>query len=280
MDRFDWLELDAQPELGGNGLSEAPSDGESYLKAARAMRASGHFRAAASYYERAVALEEHLYWAWVEWVDTLVRSNHGDVAEWVAAKAVDLYRRVRPLYAANALALCHRGRFEEARYQSDISLDEPEPSWYAQCVRAELSLVADSRGRPGVRGLMERAIDSADEPWEPCFLGGWMFLDAGFAALAAGYFAEAGHYNPHAPIVWLCLGDCFHELRLYEQAVFYYQKVLELESIHDLALKRQRRSKPKLFGLMRLFRKRDLRARWNKEYEKLTERLEPTQHDF
>jgi hypothetical protein len=76
------------------------------------------------------------------------------------------------------------------------------------------------------------------------------------------------------------LGDCFHELRLYEQAVFYYQKVTELESTHDLALKRQKLSKPKLFGLMRLFRKRDLQARWNQEYEKLKERLEPTQHDF
>ena len=280
MDRFDWLEVGEQPKPEGAPVSWVPNDGYECLKAARSMRASGHFGAAASYYERAVALEEHLYWAWVEWVDTLVRANQLKAAEATAAKAVDLYRQTRPLYAASALALVHTGRLKEARYQSDISLDEPEPSWYAQCARAELWLMENKHDRKRVRAYIDRSIEGAESPWEPCFLGGWMFLDAGFAALAAGYFAEAGHYNPHAPIVWLCLGDCFHELRLYDQAVFYYQKVTELESTHDLALKRQKLSKPKLFGLMRLFRKRDLQARWNQEYEKLKERLEPTQHDF
>lgn len=81
---------------------------------------------------------------------------------------------------------------------------------------------------------------------------------------------EAGHFQPRAPSSWLGLGDCFYALKLYDQALFRYQHVTDLVPRHELALERQRACSPKLFGLMRAFRKPDPQTRWKEEYRKLT----------
>ena len=137
-------------------------------------------------------------------------------------------------------------------------------SWYLSCVQAEI-ILADNKGysKEAIRCL-EEAFATAEDAWEPYFLGGWFMLDADLPTWAAGYFAEAGHQHPTAPIVWLCLGDCFRELRLFDQAKFYYQKACELEPEHHLALKRQRDCTPLIFVLMHIFSKESLIERWNK----------------
>lgn len=283
MDRFDWIEI-------GKGFEEAtrdgaaqrgrPYDGPTYYRAAREMREAGHFGAAASFYQKALGFDEHHYSAWVELIDTLVRARQYEAAEARSATAVDTYRQVRPLYASRALALAHQGQFKEAYSFSDVSIEGEEPSWYARCVRAELVLREDVTRRPEALEFLEEAAKLAKAPWEVYFTGGWMLLDAGLPAHAAGYLAEAGHCNPKAPIAWLCLGDCFRELRLYDQALFYYQRVTELEPESKLALERQRSCGPKLFGLMRVFAKSNLQERWKKEFEKLQEPWEPEIDDF
>lgn len=288
MDRFDWLELD-----GGFGDTEEavpaqsrvrprvrPHDGPTYYRAGREMREAGHFRAAALFYEKAVGFDEHHYVAWVELCDTLVRAKQLGLAEEKSAAAVDGYRQVRSLYAVRALVLAHQGNFREAYEFSDVGLEGEEKSWYAHCVRAEILLRQDVGQREQALGFLEAAADLAESPWEVYFVGGWMLLDAALPALAAGYFGEAAKCNPRAPIGWLCLGDCFRELRLYDQALFYYQRVVELEPSNELALERQKQCGPKLFGLTRVFRRHTLQERWKKEFDKLVEHWEPGPDDF
>ena len=82
-----------------------PHDGPSFYRAAREMRASGHFRTASDFYQKAVGFDTHLHDAWVEWVDTLVRAKQLDQADAVSARALETHRQVRPIYAARALAL-------------------------------------------------------------------------------------------------------------------------------------------------------------------------------
>ncbi len=125
----------------------------------------------------------------------------------------------------------------------------------------------DISQRKQALACLEDAVSWADPAWEAHFAAGWMLLDAELPTLAAGHFAEAGHAKPYASIAWLCLGDCFRALRLYDQALFYYQRVTELEPTHDLALKRQKECSPKLFGLMRVFNRNALRKRWNERSE-------------
>jgi tetratricopeptide (TPR) repeat protein len=90
------------------------------------------------------------------------------------------------------------------------------------------------------------AAEREEDRWEPYFVGGCVLLDAGYPALAAGYFSETAHYNPRAVIGWICLGDCFQSLKLYDQALFYYQQATELEPTHEVALARQHNCVPML----------------------------------
>lgn len=283
MDRFDWLELtfDDNAALGRQiPIRTRPTDGPSFYRAARQMRASGHFKAASDFYEKAIGYDPHNYAAWVELVDTLVRGKHCEAAGAKSQEALDTYRKVKPLYAARALALAHTGKIREAYGYLDVAVDGADNAWYPRCVYAEILLRTSPDNRGEALNYLEEAANRAQHRWEPHFLGGWTLLDAGYAALAAGHFAEAAHYHPRAPIVWLCLGDCFRELRLFEQAMFYYQRVIEIEPAHALAIERQRVTAGKGFGLLRLFRKPDLYRRWNDEYAKLVEKWEPTIDDF
>lgn len=271
MDRFDWLEL-REPEAGTPAaepaLSVQPHDGLSFYQAARELRQAGHFRPAVQFYEKAVGFQPHHYIAWVELVDTLVRARQYAAAAERSAYAVDTFRQARVLYAARALVLLHTGKPNEAEGYVRVALEDERPSWYAKCVEAELWLRRTPAQRKRVLQCLETAVDWTDAPWEPHFLGGWMLLDAHLPTLAAAHFAESCHWNPAAPITWLCLGDCFREVRLYDQALFYYDRALELEPTHPVAQRRRESCDRLVYGLMRLFDARTLRERWRKRYEK------------
>ena len=267
MDRFDWIEIEDEVAAARQAQQQArvkPYDGPTYYEAARRMRESGHFKPAVDYYERAVGFQPHDYACWVELIDTLVRARQLEAADERSYQALDAYRQVRVLYASRALVLAHLGQYREAKRHLEISLDADEP-WYAKCVEAEILLRQNVSQRARALACLEDAVAWAEPVWEAHFAAGWMLLDADLPTLAAGHCAEAGHANPYAAIGWLCLGDCFRALRLYDQALFYYQRVTELEPTHSLALKRQKECSPKLFGLMRVFKRDALRKRW-KEY--------------
>lgn len=272
--RFDWLELDVEPSREGKGHDQPaprrmPTDGPSFYRAAREMREAGHFKAAADFYRKAIGFDDYHYGARAELIDTLVRANRIQEAARQADDAIESYGQVRLFYASKALVLAHGRRIGDALSHSDVSIEGDENSFYAYAVRAEVLLRQSTQNRQQSVDLIEKSADLTSIPWEPFFLGGWMFLDAGLPALAAGLLAEACRYNPRAAISWLCLGDAFRDLRLYDQALFYYQRVTELESTNELALERQRKCGPLIYGLMRVFRKTDLRNRWAKELEKL-----------
>ena len=284
MDRFDHLELNAESEPSGIASTEpltrqAPTDGPSFYRAARQMREAGFFGAAAGFYERAVGFDDQNYRAWVQWVDCLVRGGKAEQADAVSREAVSNYGQVRLFYASRALALAHQGAFQEALPQSDVSVEGKEPHWYALCIRAELYLRMSQDNLEVARKLLEEAVEKG-MGWEPHFIGGWALMDTGWPALAAGYFSEAVRCRPSAAAGLICLGDAFRALRLHDQAMFYYQKVTEVEPNHQLALERQKACAPSLFGLMRVFRRENLRKRWNREFEKLVKHWEPTINDF
>jgi tetratricopeptide (TPR) repeat protein len=276
MDRFDWLELDSTIGVDAPKPLEKtapaprvrPHDASSFYRAAREMRESGHFKAATDFYQKAVGFDDRHYAARVELVDTLIRAGRIDEAQRASNEAYENYRQVRPFYASRALVLAHSRRFDEALSCSDVSVEGGDRSWYSRCIRGEILLKMDTGFRFDALELFAQAESMTRTPWEPLFLAGWVLMDAKLYALAAGHLADAAHLNPRVPLCWLCLGDCFRELRFYEHAVFYYQRVMELEPTNELALERQRRCGSQVFGLMRLFRKDDLHRRWRLEFDK------------
>jgi tetratricopeptide (TPR) repeat protein len=273
MDRFDWLEFDTgvgeSQKKRGPALRTQPTDGPSYYRAAREMRQAGHFKAAADYYRKSISFDDHHYAAWVELVDTLVRAQRIEDADRVSDEALRAYRQVRPLYAARALVLAHRGKFDEAYPLAQVSVEGGDRSWYSRCVFGELMLRTNAAQRAEALDRFEEAMDLADGHWEAPFLAGLPLLDAKLPALAAGYFSEAARAKPLAPICWLCLGDAFRDLKLFDQALFYYQRVVELEPSNEIALQRQKDTSPLLYGLTRVFRRDSLKRRWQREFEKL-----------
>ncbi len=273
MSRFEWLELpDRRPaQAADTAERQAPTDATSSYRAARRMRESGYFDAAVPYYQRAVGFNDQDYRAQVELVDTLVRAGRIQDADAASYAALNNYRQVRIFYASRALALAYRGSYAEAFPLSDISMEGNAPP-YARCVRAELLLKSSLDNRSTALALLNEALSAPDSLWESYFVGGLILLNAGCAPYAAGFLAEAVHYNPRAVAGFLYLGDCFRALRLYEQALFYYRKAEELEPKHAIALQRQKECVPSVFGLMRVFQFGTLRNRWNKEYEKLTQK--------
>lgn len=276
MDRFDWLELDSTPGVAAPasprnvvpaGPVTMPKDAPSFYRAARGMREAGHFKAATDFYRRAVGFDDHHYDAWLELVDTLVRARRVAEADAASLEAHENHKQVRVLYASRALALAHLGRFDEAMQFSDVSVDADE-SWYSRSVRGEILLRMDFGFRGEALALFEEATRLAQNAWEPAFLAGWVLLDAKQFALAAGYLAEAAHLRPRASLTWLSLGDCFRELKFYEQALFYYQRVTELEPSSEIAIQRQKECGPLMFGLMRAFSRDSLQKRWRREFDK------------
>ena len=275
MDRFDWLELDStpgldvpQPKVAPIAPATMPKDAPSFYRAARAMREAGHFKAATDFYRKAVGFDDHHYDAWVELIDTLVRARRLAEADAASREAHEAYKQVRVLYASRALVLAHLGQFNDAMRFSDVSVDVDD-IWYARTVRGEALLRMNAGFREEALALFEQGTRLAQNAWEPAFLAGWALLDAKLYALAAGYLAEAAHQCPRASLTWLCLGDCFRELQFYEQALFYYQRVTELEPNSEIALERQRECGPKMFGLMRAFSRDSLQKRWRRDFDKL-----------
>lgn len=273
MSRFEWLEFDDQAKAPAAyaAVQQTPTDGPSFYLAARRMRESGFFDAAATFYERAIGFNDQDYAARVELADTLIRAKRIEEADRASYDALNNYRQVRLFYASRALALAHRGSLDEAFPLSDISMEGNAP-WYARCVRAELLLKQSLDHRSEALSLLQEAVSVADFLWEVHFVGGMILLSAGWAVLAAGFFGEAVHCNPRGVAGLLYLGDCFKALRLYEQAQFYYQKAQEVEPKHELALQRQKECAPAIFGLTRVFHRESLGKRWNKEYEKLVQK--------
>jgi tetratricopeptide (TPR) repeat protein len=283
MDRFDWLEMDDTTparEVKAPTAPQRPQDGPSYYRAARRMRQAGHFDAAVDYYRSAVGYDDQHFAARVELVDTLIRAQRIDEADAASEEALESYKQVRQFYASRALALAHQERFNEALPLSDVSIEGGDRSWYSRCVRAELLLRLNSDHRFAALELVEEAVGLAEYPWECFFLSGLAFLNAALPALAASHLTEAAHLNPRAAICWLYLGDSFRDLKLYDQAQFYYQRVVEVESSHDVAIQRQRDCAPNLFGLLRGIRKESLIQRWNKEFEKVLKRRESDPDEF
>ncbi|MBM3289617.1 MAG: hypothetical protein FJY92_05650 [Candidatus Hydrogenedentes bacterium] len=275
MDRFDWLELESAPGVGTERAPAAPvesvtmpKDAPTFYRAARAMREAGHFRTATDFYRRAIAFDDHHYDARVELIDTLVRARRIGEADAASVEAHEGHKQVRVLYASRALVLAHIGQFNEAMRFSDVSVDADE-SWYARGVRGEVLLRMDAGFRGEALALFEQATRLAQNAWEAAFLAGWVLLDAKQFALAAGYLAEAAHQRPRASLIWLCLGDCFRELKFYEQALFYYQRVTELEPSSEIAVERQKECAPLIYGLMRAFNRGSLQDRWRREFDKL-----------
>lgn len=271
MDRFDWLEIkDTIPDADAEEtpVESFAHDSDALYRHARNMREAGHFRLAVMFYERTIGLDTLHFRAWRELIDTLVRARQLKYADEISAKALALYPHIPELYAARGLVLLHNQNMNDAKAHVERGHAAGDHSWYLSCVQAEI-ILADNKGySQEVLACLDTAIADAEFPWEPHFIGGWFFLDAQLPTWAAGYFAEAGHLNPRAPIVWLCLGDCFKDLRLFDQALFYYQKATELEPGHKLALQRQRACHPFLYGLMRIFRKESLLERWNNAVKK------------
>lgn len=271
MDRFDWLELEkaaAVESAGRYAPRQAPSDAASYYRAGREMREHGYFKSAVDYYEKAIGLNDQHYDAWIELIDTLVRISDLERAEARSREALDTYRLVRPFYASRALVMAHFGDFDEAYRHARVGVESQRPSWYAYCILAEVNLRQDVEKRLEALSLYEKALERAERPWEAAFLGGWALLEAQLPALAAGLFAEAAHHNPRAPICWLGLGDCFKALGLYDQALFYYQRVTEIEPRHEAALERQRKCASLPYGLLGALERRLMQGRWKRNFQK------------
>ncbi|MBI2433702.1 MAG: tetratricopeptide repeat protein [Candidatus Hydrogenedentes bacterium] len=229
MDRFDWLELTPlRPAVAPvEPLLRPPSDGPTFFRAARSFRENAHFRNAADCYARSLGFDERNYIAWVELVDTLVRARLLEEAEARSKEAFDNYRQVRLFYASRALVLAHSNALVDAWPLSDISIESSD-HWYPRLVRAELLLRTARENLAGALNLCEETLDRHPDTWDVLLLSGWLLLDNEFPAHAAGYFSEAAHRQPRSLVAWLGLGDCFQSLRLYDQALFYYQRALEI----------------------------------------------------
>lgn len=268
---FDDLELNPAlpPRRKRQRLREEPTDGPSCYRVAGDLRRAGRLGAAVKQYERAIGYQEHNYDAWTELVDTLLRMGAPGAALECAQRGVDGHRKTRPLYAALACATAHAGDTAAAFALSDVSLGEHR-YWYPVCVRAELMLLHEpesKRVRLEAIDCYEEAIRLAADPWDAHFMAGCALLHAGWAGHAAGYFSEALHLDPIGAAGWLGLGDCFHALRLFEQASFYFGKALDLEPYLETAQRKQRTSRRAEFGLLRGLKKQSLEERWNARYD-------------
>jgi tetratricopeptide (TPR) repeat protein len=173
---------------------------------------------------------------------------------------------VRPFYAARALVLAHKDEFAEAFSLSNVSISKEEPHWYAFCTRGEILLLQDPVQRLDAMIFFEAAAECPGADWQAYHMAGRALLEARLPALAASLFAEAAHLNPRGSACWLGLGDAFLALKLYDQALFYYQRVTELQPNHEIALGRQRTCAPLGFGLINALTAKALQGRWKQRF--------------
>ncbi|MDX9975814.1 MAG: tetratricopeptide repeat protein [FCB group bacterium] len=268
-DRFDWLELEkikSNPPSGAYKPAQQPWDAASFYRAGCEMREHGYLHSAIPYFEKAVALSDQHYDAWLALIDALVHTGNLDIADMRSKEALDNYRLVRPFYAARALLLAHKGQFDEAFSLSNVSCSKEEPHWYAFCVRGEILLLKDVEQRLDAMIFFEASLECPGVDWQAYLMAGNALLEAHLPAMAAGMFAEAAHLNPRASACWLGLGDSFLALRLYDQAMFYYQRMTELQPKHEIAIERQKRCAPLGYGLMKVLVPRALQGRWKSKF--------------
>jgi tetratricopeptide (TPR) repeat protein len=270
MSRFDWIEFEkpaaAQPAQEVRRGS-APADAEACYRMARQLREAGNFNAAVQWYEKALGFDEHHHRTWIELIDSLVRARRIKEADDRSREALANYGQVRTFYASRALVLGYQERYAEAMRQSDISIDEGSAAWYGLMVRAELLLRKDSGYREEAVRLLEEALNAAEVPWEVYFVGGRSFMHARLPTFAASFLAEAAHFNPRSPITWFSLGEAFRHLRLYDQALFYYNRALELDPGNANVEKRAKDVRVRVYGLLQTFLPVELRERWKKRAE-------------
>ena len=276
MTHFDWLEFyssdvgdeenEATPDLPVEPVRE-PSDADGFYKSAGRMREAGNFEAAANLYERALGLDKYHHMSWIMMIDSLVRAKKLRDADEKSSEAIETFGQVHAFYAAKALVLSYRGKNKKAMLNSDISMEDPSPSWYTLYARADVLLGGNRESRPDSLWLLNKALDLEDKMWEVYLLGGMAMTRAELPTMAASFFAEAAHFRPTAPICWLLLGDTFKELRLNDQALFYYKQAEELAPKTEAVRKRLYPRSLKLKQLMQAFRSEDLYRRWTKKYK-------------
>ncbi len=283
---FAWLEIDkTNSEVGSTAApAQKPVDSASHHRVAADLRRAGFLRSSTEYYAQAVGLDDRNFNAWMEYIDTLVRARQLKEADRLSAQILDSYRKVRVLYASRALVLAHRGALAEALSHSEVSLSDDEPHPYPKCVRAELLLRSDPgsrRHREDAGVLFDAAALASGGAWDVYFVGGCALMDARWSAHAAGYFAEAIHREPRGTVAWLCMGDCFHDMRLYDQALFYYEQAMRMEPTLTATVGRRLRATKFRYGLMRIFNRKTLQQRWEERYNIQSDKnWEPTTNDF
>lgn len=280
MSDFEYLEPRAAPAPAREGAAfqSGALDGPACARAGRELRRRGLFHAAAQYYAQAVGLAEHNHDLRAAWIDTLVRAGRIDEAGAQSRDAFEAYRKVRILYAARALALLHAGSLEAARPLLDVALEDDTARWYAMSVEAEWTLRARPERPQQAVFAFQRAAEAAADPWDVHYIGGWSLMRAERPVLAAAFFAEAVRADPRAAAGLMGLGDAFRALRLSDQAVFYYERALEAAPDQTAAQEAIAQCKSRVFGLMRAFGRRGLHETWRKEYEKLKQTVEWTDH--
>ena len=274
MTNFDWLEFYSSDDGGeemdpenGQPVEPArePSDADGFCKSAERMREMGNFEAAANLYERAIGLDEYHYMSWIMMIDSLLRANKLKDADVKSREAIETYGQVHSFYAARALVLSYIGKNRKAMMNSDISMETQSPCWYTLYARADVLLGGNRSSRPDSLWLLNKALELDNDMWEVYLLGGMAMTRAELPSMAASFFAEAAHFRPTAPICWLLLGDSFKELRLHDQAFFYYRRAEDLAPNIKAVKQRLNLGSLQLSQLMQAFRLEDLYKRWTQK---------------
>lgn len=86
-----------------------------------------------------------------------------------------------------------------------------------------------------LRILLPMMDEDFDNP-RMLFLAGYIFIKSGKTSLAYQMFRRASELSPHIPHIWLNLGKCWHEKRLYDQAEACFRKAVKLKPDYALAL--------------------------------------------
>ena len=272
MDLFGHLDIEVPR---GTGLDPIVADqfrneAASFHRSGLNLLQRGHVGQAAEMLERALGFREHDFQLWRDAIDMLVRAGRLERAEARSQEALQNYRQTAPLFASHALVFARQERYGDALGHVQVVFDHAhrDAHWYAHAIRGEILLRQDKSNRSDAIECFDSAMDAMPNPWRAALIAAWAFLDAELPVFAAAAAAEVTHWNPRACVGWLLLAQCFEQLRLYEQAEFYYHCVLELEPNHPGATRGLQAVKAGNFGLMSLFRRANLNGRWRTAYER------------
>ena len=272
MGLFEHIEIEIPHETGLDPIvaDQFRNEAASFHQSGIELLQRGYVSQAADMLERALGFREHDFQLWIDAIEMLVRADKLERAEARSHEALQNYRRTAPLFAAHALVLAHRGQFGDALGHVQVVFDHARRGthWYAHAIRGEILLRQDKTNRGEATYCFDQAMDGQKNPWRAALIAAWAFLDAELPVFAAAAAAEVAHWNPRACIGWLLMARCFEQLRLYEQAQFYYGCVLELEPNHPAGLRGRQSAKAARFGLLSLFRRENLKGRWRTAYER------------